>query len=219
MTKKRTSYPPPPPPLEKGNLYNTKPIDISNKSTNSTTEPEEPSSQGTHEADDVEDCHKGEKGPNEDDPIKWWSRETGPTNPIQRSAEKQKERDLMVKKHNERYVPQIVSEHIDLARLLPHTPSYIRHQWDGTWTGLFCHVEEWREDLGLSEKMVKEAIATMGQSAVAIAILITLWKNKLGLIDKTPTAYLWGMIRKAKSENLNLPKTIYSLQNRNQYQS
>ena len=54
----------------------------------------------------------------------------------------------------------------------------------------------------------------MGTDAVVIAILITHWKNELGLIDKTPAAYLWGIIRKAKSENMDLPKTIYSLQNR-----
>ena len=54
----------------------------------------------------------------------------------------------------------------------------------------------------------------MGTGAVVIAILITHWKNELGLINKTPAAYLWGMIRKTKSGNMDLPKTIYSLQNR-----
>ena len=58
----------------------------------------------------------------------------------------------------------------------------------------------------------------MGTDALVIAMLITHWKNELGMIDKTPAAYLWGMIRKAKSGNMNLPKTIYSLQNRSEYQ-
>ena len=81
-------------------------------------------------------------------------------------------------------------------------------------TGLHYHAKKWQDEWGLSEKMVQEAISIMGTGAVVIAILITHWKNELGLIDKTPATYLWGMIRKAKSGNMDLPKTIYSLQNR-----
>ena len=205
-------------PPEKGSLYNTKPIDISIKSTNRTTEPEEPPSQDTQEPDVVQNCQKGEGESNEDNSIKWHSRDTDQANQPKRTPEEQRERDERRKNYRERYDPYKIGEFIDLTRVAPWTPSFIRHQWDGTWLGLSANAEEWREDLGLSEKITKQAIKTMGESAAAITILIILWKNHLGLINSTPTAYLWGIIKKANSKNLNLPKTIYSLQNRSKAQ-
>ena len=38
----------------------------------------------------------------------------------------------------------------------------------------------------------------MGTDAVVIAILITHWKNELGLIDKTPAAYSLGYHQKGQ---------------------
>ena len=203
------------PPKRGDTCKNTKPKAKIYSSTSSTTEREEPSPQATQEPDVVEDCHKGEEEPTEDPPILQRGK---PTNPIQRSAEKQKERDRMMKNRDERYDPRQVRKHIDLGRLQPHVPSFIRHQWDGSWSGLYYYAKIWKDDLGLSNKMIQEATSIMGTEALVIAILITHWKNELGLIDRTPAAYLWGMIRKAKSGNMNLPKTIYSLQNRNKYQ-
>ena len=125
----------------------------------------------------------------------------------------------MIRNKIERNDPHQVSKHIDLGRLRPHLPSFIRHKWDGAWKGLYFHAKIWQDEWGLSQEMVQEAISIMGTNALVIAMLITRWKNGLGMIDKTPAAYLWGIIRKAKSGTLDLPKSIYSLQNRNEYQS
>ena len=213
--------------------YSTKPSPKKyiSKSTISTAEPEEPappSPETTHKPDKPGNYQK--EGDNliafhpkhyettsvtvHDDA--YWEHKLRAIRKQQKKDYEDRE-EIRLNNVEERYQPQLVRKQIDLTQLYPYTPYHVRNQWDGTWEGLHNCVHKWQEDLGIPKEMVEEATSIMGSDGVAIAILITLWKKDLYMIRKNPAAYFGGMIKKARLGYLNLPKTIYSLQNRSKY--
>ena len=194
------------------------------QSTDSTAEPDEPENptlEATHKPGGVEKYHKGEEDNygNINYGSKTWRKayDQEQAKWIQQKQDREEAEKKRRKNKIERGIPELVRKQIDLTQVSPYTPYSVRNQWDGTWKGLHDCGRLWRKDLDISKEMVKEAESVMGDDGVAIAMLITLWKDDLQMIRKNPSAYFWGVTKKVRSGNLNLPKTIYSLQNRNKY--
>ena len=97
----------------------------------------------------------------------------------------------------------------DVVALAPRLKPYLRSSSPG-WPEIVDAADWLRHDLGVSKPLWGEACVAMGREAAAIALAIVSAKPAEHFTS-SPGGYFHGMVAKAKTGELNLSRTVWSL--------
>jgi replication initiation protein RepC len=96
-----------------------------------------------------------------------------------------------------------------LTRLAPKLRLYLP-QTTATWPDIVNAADWLRGDLGISKSLWGDACLTLGRMHTAVAVALVSAKRE-GHFRTSPGAYFCGMVRRARTGELNLDKTIWGL--------
>ncbi len=106
-----------------------------------------------------------------------------------------------------------IREVVNLSKFYQSLPQYLRNEL-GTytdWRDVINLAERLCSQLGISSYVWQEACKSMGQAAAALIIIVIEVKHQRGIV-RSPSGYLFGMIKKSKKGLLDLMPSIYGIQ-------
>ena len=98
---------------------------------------------------------------------------------------------------------------VDLIQMFPTTAMYVRDERP-SWPNIHHAAARLRHDLGIRTGTWIEALSELGADGAAIAIMITAERTTRNEIRQTAGAYFTGMIVKAKRNELDLARSLWS---------
>ena len=96
----------------------------------------------------------------------------------------------------------------DLLAMFPSAAMYVATPRPG-WTDLHAAAARLRHDLGIRTDTWVDAVERLGRDGAAIAMFITAERQARGDIRVTTGAYFAGMLAKARTDQLDLGKSLW----------